>query len=141
MSKEFHQHNIRFQYPENWQLEQEEIEGGWAVAVQSPGTAFWMLSVRQDEPEPADLLQQALTDMRESYPDLEAEAGQSMLAHHKAEGYVVRFFSFDLTNTCWIRGFRTDFGTILVLYQVNDLEMDQLAPLLRAICASLRVEE
>ncbi|HEV3144639.1 MAG TPA: hypothetical protein VGZ47_12190 [Gemmataceae bacterium] len=138
---EFHQHGIRFHYPENWQLEQEEIESGWIVSVQSPETAFWMLSVRQDEPEPDELAQQALGDLRESYPDLEAEAGHSMLASQKTQGYDVRFFSFDLTNTCWIRSFRSELGTILVMYQVNDLEMEQLAPVLRAICASLRLEE
>ena len=141
MSKEFHQNGIRFQYPENWQLEQEEIEGGWAVAVQSPDTAFWMLSVRQDEPEPGELVRQSLNDLRESYPELEADAAHSTLAHHKAEGYDVRFFSFDLTNTCWIRSFRSDLGTILVMYQVTDLETEKQAPVLRAICASLRVEE
>ena len=140
MSKEFHQHGIRFQYPENWQLEQEEIESGWALAVQSPDTAFWMLSMRQDEPEPEELVRQALNELRESYPDLEAEVGRSTLARHKAEGYDVRFFSFDLTNTCWMRSFHSELGTILVMYQFTDLETDKQAPLLQAICASLRLE-
>jgi hypothetical protein len=141
MSKEFRQNGIRFQYPENWKLEHDEIEGGWAVSVQSPDTAFWMLSVRQDEPEPEELVRHALNDLRESYPDLEAEASHSTLAHNTAEGYDVRFFSFDLTNTCWMRSFRSGLGTILVMYQFTDLEMDKQAPVLQAISASLRVEE
>ncbi|HLW66684.1 MAG TPA: hypothetical protein VKS79_15320 [Gemmataceae bacterium] len=140
MSKEFHQHGVRFQYPENWHLEQEDIESGWIVSVQSPDTAFWMLSVRYDEPEPEDLLQESLGELRQSYAGLEAEGGRSTLAGHKAAGYDVRFFSFDLTNTCWLRSFRADLGTILVMYQFTDLETEKQAPVLRAICASLRVE-
>jgi hypothetical protein len=136
---EFHQHGIRFQYPENWQLEQDEIESGWFVSVQSPETAIWMLSVRQDEPDPEELVRQSLNDLRESYADLEAEPAHSSLAKYKADGYDVRFFSFDLTNTCSLRSFRSDLGTILVMYQFTDLETEKQAPVLRAICASLRV--
>ena len=35
----------------------------------------------------------------------------------------------------------TDAGTVLVLCQTNDLELEEYEPVLRAICASLRVEE
>ena len=53
----------------------------------------------------------------------------------------MRFFSLDLTNTCWTRCFYSNVGTVLVLAQSSDLDLDDYEPALRAICASLRVEE
>jgi hypothetical protein len=141
MAAEFDERGIQFQYPENWQLEEEEIENGWTVTLQSPDTAFWMLCVREDRPLPVDLLEKTLADLRESYPELESEPVNSTLAGHKAQGHNIRFFSFDLTNTCWTRSFESGQGTVLVLYQFNDLEAENYDSVLRAICASLRVEE
>ena len=63
------------------------------------------------------------------------------VAGQPAVGHDVRFFSFDLTNTCWIRSFYCSRGSILVMWEANDLELEQNEPVLKAITASLRVEE
>jgi hypothetical protein len=56
-------------------------------------------------------------------------------------GHDIRFFSLDLTNTCWTRSFYSARGTVLVLCQTNDLELETNEPVLRAICASLEVDD
>ena len=141
MAAHFAESGVSFQYPENWRLEREEIDNGWLVTVQSPGTSFLMVCRRVDNPTPAELADEALADLHESYPELEAEAGSSKLAGRSAMGHDARFFLFDLTNTCWIRTFRTADATMLVMWQVNDLEMEQYEPVLRAIGASLTITE
>jgi len=141
MSAEFSDSGISFQYPDDWRLEREELSNGWSVTVQSPGTAFFLLCLREDNPDSSDLAEQALDDMAEVYPDLESELGMSRIAGRNATGHDIRFFSFDLTNSCWTRSFNTPAGTILVMTQVNDLEMSDFEPDLRRICASVRVEE
>jgi hypothetical protein len=83
----------------------------------------------------------ALAAMRDDYPDLEAEGRVDSLAGRPAIGYDIRFFSFDLTNTCWIRSFYCSRGTVVVMCQVNDLEVEKNEPVLRAICASLEVDD
>src|SRR5947208_1292364 len=40
MAAQFAETGVSFQYPENWRLEREEIDHGWLVTVQSPGTSF-----------------------------------------------------------------------------------------------------
>lgn len=120
-------------------LEREEIENGWLVTVQSPATSFLMIGIRSDRPAPETLAESTLDDLRSSYPELEFERGSTPIAGRLAHGYDVRFFLFDLTNTCWVRTFQTHRGTVLVLWQVSDLEMESHEPLLRAIYASLKV--
>ena len=75
------------------------------------------------------------------YPDLEVDDCLDSLAGQPAVGHEMRFISLDLTNTCWTRCIYTPEGTALVMWQANDLEADTNEPVLRAICASLEVDE
>jgi hypothetical protein len=141
MAAQFDDGGIRFQYPENWRLEREESDAGWTVSLQSPGTAFMMVCLREDLPTPDQLADAALDALREDYPELEADDCVDNLAGQPAIGHDIRFISLDLTNTCWTRSFYTSEGTILVLCQANDLELEEHEPVLRAICKSLEVDE
>lgn len=141
MAKRFYESGVSFQYPENWPLEREEINDGWTVAVQSPETSFFLLCRREDCPPPDELCNEALANLRESYPELESEPGSSHLAGRIAHGYDAHFFLFDLTNTTWIRAFRTPTATLLAMWQVNDLELEAVEPVLRAIGSSLSVAD
>ena len=137
---EFCDGGIRFRYPESWALEREDNDAGWTVSVQSPGTAFLMVCLRQDTPATDEVADAALAALQEDYPELEYEHCIDSVAGQPAVGHVVRFFSLDLTNTCWTRSFYSSEVTVLVLWQVNDLELEQAEPVLRAICSSFEVE-
>ena len=139
--KQFQEDGIAFQYPENWRLDRESTDEGWTVLVQSPDTAFLVVSFDPNLPTTEEMAETALEALREDYPELESEPHVDTLAGQMAVGHDVRFFSLDLTNTCWIRSFYGDAGTVLVMCQSNDLELEQNEPIIRAICASMRVEE
>jgi hypothetical protein len=141
MVETFEDEGIRFRYPENWRLEREDTDTGWTVVVQSPDTAFAMISLNDESPSVETTAEAALATMREEYPDLDADSCVDSIAGRPAVGHDIRFFSLDLTNTCWIRSFYCSRGTIVVLCQVNDLELEINEPVLRAICASLEVED
>jgi len=141
MPLHFDQDGIHVTYPDNWRLEQEENEDGWTATIQSPGTAFALLCLRADHPEPADMTATALEVMREEYEQVDAEETVAALAGQPAVGHDIHFYSLDLTNTCWTRSLTTPQGTLLVMCQINDLELDQHEAVLRAICASLRIDE
>jgi hypothetical protein len=141
MAAHFDDGGIRFSYPENWQLEREEHEAGWTVCLQSPGTAFVMVCFRDDGSTPNAMADAALEALREEYPELESDDSVGSVAGQPAIGYDVRFFSLDLSNTCYLRSLYTSEGTILILWQANDLELEKLEPVLRAICKSMEVKE
>ena len=77
----------------------------------------------------------ALEALRTEYPELEEEDAVESLAGQPALGHNIRFFSLDLTNTCCTRCFYTDTGTIFVMWQANDLELESIEPIFRAFCA------
>jgi hypothetical protein len=137
----FEESGVSFQYPDNWALEREENETGWTVSLQGPGTAFAMVCLRNDAPDPGRMADAVLETLREDYPDLEEEPRVDTLAGRPAVGHDITFFSLDLTNTAWTRSIAGTQGTILMLCQTADLELDSEEPVLRAVCKSLRVED
>jgi hypothetical protein len=137
----FQANGIRFQYPDSWRLTREDAETGWTVSVESPETAFFMLTFDDQMPEVGLVAQTVLDALRADYPELEAEDTVESIAGQPALGHDIRFFSLDLTNTCRTRSFYSDAGTILLMWQTNDLELDDVEPVFRAICASLRVDD
>ena len=38
----FEDHGIRFEYPSDWEISQDNDDGNTAITVESGGTAFWM---------------------------------------------------------------------------------------------------
>lgn len=134
-------HGLRFLYPENWQLDEEESEGAWSVHVQSPSTGFVQVIGHASRPTVEEVLTSTLAALREDYPELEEEAAGERIAGHRAQGRDVRFVSLDLTATCWLRCFRTPQATLLVLCQVHDLESAEYEPIFRAMRHSLALVE
>jgi len=141
MAAKFDDSGIRFLYPENWLVERQDSDEGWAVSVQSPETAFLLISVNEEMPSTEEMLAATLEAMKGEYQDLEFEDQIESIAGQPAVGHDIHFTSLDLTNTCWTRSFYSAAGTVLVLCQCSDLESDTNARVLRAICASMEIDD
>ncbi len=141
MVASFEENGIAFQYPENWELSREDTDQGWTVMVQSPKTAFFLLAYDESMPDAENMADTALEALRVDYDELESEAVFGTLAGQPTVGHDVQFFSLDLTNTCWIRAFAGGTGTLLAMWQVNDLDLEEMGDVLLAIRMSLRVDD
>ncbi len=139
--KHFSEDGLSFSYPEDWLMERDPIEDGWAVTLQSPGTAFAVVRLDRAMPTTEEVATAALEALKEDYPNLESESSIDMLAGEMAIGHDFGFFSLDLAVTCWTRSFYGAAGTVLVLCQFDDLDQETYKPVLRGICASMRSEE
>jgi hypothetical protein len=74
---------IRFQYPENWTLDEKDaLEGEESVTVYSPGGAFWSVVVHPRYRDPGDLAKAALEAMQQEYEGLESEPVEETVAGH-----------------------------------------------------------
>lgn len=140
MVAKFDRAGVSFSYPDNWTVEIEEFTGGWSVSVQSPATAFFTLSIDEGGPLPGEFADAALATLLESYQESDALPACDTLAGMPSVGHDVQFFSFDLTNTCGIRACSVVGGTLLAIWQANDLEVQNLA-VLSAIRTSLAVRD
>ena len=128
---------IRFQYPENWTIDEKEaLEGNNSVSVYSPDGAFWSIVFHGGGVSPKELAAQALKVMKKEYEQLDAEIVQETVAGHDLTGYDLNFYCLDLTNTALIRAFSTPSTAYLILCQADDREFDDVEGVFRAITAS-----
>jgi len=128
---------IRFQYPENWTLEEDHLSGQRAVTVYSPSGAFWSVMIHPAGADRDALAREAMAVLRAEYPDLESEPSRSTLDDTEMVGYDLYFFYLDLTNTAQVRCFRGPGATYAVLSQGEDRDFQALQKVFEAITLSL----
>jgi hypothetical protein len=129
---------ISFQYPDNWQLDEEEIRAGQsAVTVYSPGGAFWSVALHPSKANPARMAQAALDAMRKEYEGLEAEQVKESIAGYELVGFNLNFFYLDLTNTACIRSLEVNGATYTIFFQAEDREYREIAMVFDAMTYSL----
>ena len=129
---------IRFEYPDDWELEVTDDGPRTTVEVASPGgLAFALVTVDDDRPAASEMADEALSALREEYPALDAFPALETIGGHKAVGHDVEFISLDLTNSCAIRVFRTPRRTVFVLAQWSDLEEGDAESTLLAVRRSI----
>ncbi len=130
---------IRFEYPDNWTLDEEEaLAGNRAVTVYSPGGgAFWSVCVHPRSADPKSLAQAATDAMKEEYDSLEAEWIEETVANQALVGYDLNFYCLDLTSTAAVRSLRTPLGTYTMFWQAEDREFAQFCDVFLAMTVSL----
>ncbi|MDA0657510.1 MAG: hypothetical protein O2931_11135 [Planctomycetota bacterium] len=129
---------IRFQYPSNWVLLEEQTEG-WPIGltVQSPGTAFWSLNLYRKLLPPAALAQEVLAAMRSEYLDLEADPVTSRTGLDSDVAFDLNFYCLDRLVTGKIEIIDYQALTLVILAQAEDLEFEELKAVLAALTESL----
>lgn len=129
---------VRFDYPENWTVDDSAAEGeGGQVVVAGPETAMWQLSRYGRYAELEPLFDEALAAFRKEYRELEVSPASETVEGFELEGYDIEFIYLDLTVTIWLRGFRTPRGTFVLVCQAEDRELARVAPVFKAMLASL----
>lgn len=129
---------IRFQYPDNWSLDEgEALEGEKSVSVYSPGGAFWSVMIHPRWQAPEDLVEAALRTMREVYDELDAEAVEETVGETELVGCDMNFYCLDLTNTAAVRSGRIGESTLVIFWQADDRELGEVEAVFRAITLSL----
>ena len=130
--------DLRFVYPDNWTLDDEP---GTAlprtVSVNSPGGAFWSITMHQPSADPGVLVNEALTTMRQEYPGLESQAIAEQIAATATTGHNLSFYYLDLLVAATIRAFSIGPAVCLIQCQAEDREFKQLGPVFQAITESL----
>lgn len=129
---------IRFLYPDNWILDEDEaVQGNSSVTVQSPGGAFWSITLHPENTDPAKLASTALAALKTEYGESEAEPAVDQIGAQEIRGYDLHFFYLDFVNTAWIRAFRMPGATALMLCQSEDRELEVVGPVFNAMTTSL----
>lgn len=141
MIQTFERSGMTFRYPANWKPETEDAGDGWTVTLQSPETAFLIVSLRPDAVGAGLIADETLAALKVEYPELDAEPAVETVAGLPAIGYDLDFLTLDTAITGWVRCIDTTAGPLLVMWQISEYDRGRNEPVLRAIAASLRIED
>jgi hypothetical protein len=141
MPARFDRYGISFQYPENWFLDEEEMEDlpeeNHVVTVYSPGGAFWAVTVHPRQSDPKKLASAAVKAMKEEYEGVEVEDAKESCLNRDLIGYDFNFIYLDLTNTAQFRGLRGENATYTIFCQAEDREFETVQKVFQAMTVSL----
>lgn len=138
MTATYEQSGIRFLYPENWKISDEDLDSApQTVSLQCPGSGFWTLHLYSGGQTPATLVAEVLGAMRQEYDEFEFESLEEKWDDVETCGYVMHFYCLDLLVTARVLGIRDGRRTYIVLWQAENREFDELEPVFRAVTMSL----
>ncbi len=134
----YDRHEIRFVYPENWELREEyQSAETHCVTLQSPGSGFWMLQAVQTAKSPELLAAEALRSVKQEFGDVEVVRIEEELEGIPAVGYDMLFYCLDFVVSSKVRSFASDGRSYVLLWQAEDTEFSAISPVFSAITASL----
>ena len=141
MAKVFTRAGIAFQYPGDWTVEAEDDGAAWSVTLQSPGTAFAVVSLRPEAVGPAEVIDETLAALRTEYKELDAEPVVESLGGLPAVGHDIDFLTLDTGIACWSRCAGTADGNLLAFAQVSELDRARYEPALRTLLRSFTIAD
>jgi hypothetical protein len=134
----YEQFGVRFLYPENWSvLDEETDEWPRTVTLQSQETGFWTLQVFPPDQDARQAVLSIVEPIREVYPDLEVLPAKETIADAEAKGVDIAFFYLDLLVEAKIRCVKTPSAVIVWHYQAESRELETVEPVFQAISTSL----
>jgi len=138
MIRMFDKHGLVFQYPENWNIEEESVEdGATSVWLYSPGSACWSVTVYPPGVDPNAAIDQVLETMQAEYRGLDLEKTVESYAGTELVGYEMNFVCLDMINTARVQSYRDEAATYVIFCQAEDREYAKVADVFAAITMSL----
>lgn len=132
-------HGVRFDYPDIWELSEEETDGDTTITVLTDGTCFWTLRILRGRQSPPEVVNSCVAAFREEYEDVEETSSEVRLADMPAYSRELEFSCLELLNTVSLACVRTMELTLLIWWQGTDHELRDLRPVLETITDSVRV--
>ena len=139
--KPFRHGPVSFRYPADWELTAEQDGPAWTAHVESPGTAFFIASVRPELDDAAALAEETLATLRAEFKELDAEPVVVSLGGWPAVGHDVDFLTVDTPTLCLTRCVNTTAGPVLFWAQVSEFDRDDAEPVLRAMLDSVTITD
>jgi hypothetical protein len=129
---------VRFLYPENWSINDEQ-DDGWprSVTLQSQETGFWSLHVYPPNHELKPIVKELIAAIQSEFDDIEVLPAKETFGDTPTTGVDLAFFYLDLLVEAKIRCLRTPSATLVWLYQAESNEFEAIEAVFQAIAVSM----
>ena len=119
--KQYEANGVYFAYPNNWVLEESEMETAeGSLQLTNDTGSFWLLKKYPSGTNPEDIAQEALKAMRSEYQDMEVERTEEVMFEKMVTGFEMTFFYLDLMNLARVLCFEEAGLTYAVFWQTGN---------------------
>ncbi|HET6424504.1 MAG TPA: hypothetical protein VFG20_12525 [Planctomycetaceae bacterium] len=136
----YQKHGIRFEYPTEWTLTDEEQGETVNVHVQTPGLAFWTLTLLPSTTSVAEVVDATVEAFEQEYEQVDRYDRGVEFDGIRTAGCDLDFVCLDLVNSACVRAIALAETTALVLFQGEDREWDLYRESFESMTASLLVD-
>lgn len=130
--KEYNAHGIYVAYPENWLLEENEMQtDAGSLLLSHDEGVFWMLKKHPLGVDMEQIIDEAVSAMQEEYEDMESHRIEKELFGKRIVGFEITFFYLDLMNLATVLCFEWDGLIYAVFWQTGNqliIRADESAP-------------
>ena len=142
MPAKYDRDSLTFQYPENWELDEDPPNGiPRSISVTAQTGAFWCATVYSGETPLQDLTQQYLQTLEKEYEDLEQEPVEVAFPSETIPGTDLYFYCLDFLVRSRVLALSVGSRSVLLTWQAEDREFEQVEPVFQAISFSLLQDE
>ncbi len=129
---------VRFLYPENWSVTDEE-DDGWprTVTIQSRETGFWSLHVYPPKQKTKAVIDELVAAIESEFGEVEVLPATETFGETDTTGVDLAFFYLDLLVEAKIRCVRTPSSTLIWLYQAESREFESMEAVFQAMAVSM----
>ncbi len=130
-------HGVRFCYPAEWTVTEEDHGATVNIHLQTPGMAFWMLTLLPPTSDVVDVVEATVAAFEDEYEQVDRYDRSPEFDDLRTAGCDLDFVCLDLVNSASIRAVALVENTALVLFQGEDRELTTLRSQFEAVTASL----
>jgi len=117
----YNHHGIYFAYPEDWELEENDIETtGGSVSIANEHGAFWSLTRYPFGTDSDDIVREAIETMQSEYTDIEWDRFEKIVLDKLVVGIEMTFFYLDLMHLATVLCFEQEEQTFVVCWQTGN---------------------
>jgi len=134
----FDAHGVRFNYPDDWTITHDHEGPSLNINLQTPGTAFWSLTLLADRPPVEAVLEAAIAAYEDEYQNVDVYRHETSMAELPIAACDLDFVYLDLVSSASLRSILTEAFTALVVFQGEGREFEALQPKFDAVMSSLQ---
>jgi hypothetical protein len=129
--------NVKFVYPENWEIAEEQADD-WpkVITLQSPGGAMYSLHIYEGGVQLRELVREAAVALQQEYAESESE--ELPECNDGADcGIDLHFYYLDFLILAQVRGILLPGKALLWINQAEIKEFEACEPIFKAMTLSL----
>jgi hypothetical protein len=142
MTAIYQNENLKFQYPENWELSESQADPDQpfpkAVTLESPGGyIMWSMHLHSVDTDVDEILDETIDTLRDTYEDLELSTEPVDFHEFEGKAFGALFFCLDFLVRIKLQVYKTPEYNLMLWYQCEDRDFDQQQEVFRAIATTL----